>query len=317
MDNFSAPAISIIMTVYNAAPFIDEAIQSILQQSFSDYEFIIIDDGSEDESVSHIRRYKDPRIKLFSVPHGGRATALNIALHHATSTIVAFMDADDVSMKERLENQYAVFQKYPEIGVLSSWFYRITSTGKIKRLVKLPEHHDAIEAGMTQSCTLLLPASMIRKHFLEQVHGFDQTLGATDWGLFLKLLPLTHSHNIQKSLLFYRQHSNSITGQYRQQQQLYSYNQSCTYLMNKLESENSLVERRQILFRLALCEFSLGTIATARMYLLEAWKMGEHSIRWITYYFICLMGDRTVSLGRKIRDVVRRVVLRIIWNVKP
>jgi glycosyltransferase involved in cell wall biosynthesis len=317
MSNSHLPSISVIMTVYNAELFIDKAIQSILNQTFIDFEFIIIDDGSEDKSAFHIRQYADSRIVFIPRIHCGRAKTLNFAVTQARSSLIAFMDADDISKKERLEFQYAVFKKYPEIGVLSSWFYRVTATGQIKRLVRLPEKHDAIESMMTRSCSILFGASMMRKSLIEQVQGFNFEHNAEDWDLFLRLLPLTLFYNVQKPLLYYRQHGNSITGKYQKLQQRDSYLISRDYLLRKLELSNSLVERRQILFRLSLCEFSLGTITSARIYLSEAAKMGEHSIHWAAYFFLFLLGDRTISLVRNIRDIAKRVVLNVVWKVKP
>jgi glycosyltransferase involved in cell wall biosynthesis len=316
MSNSNLPLISVIMTVYNADQFIDEAIQSILDQTFSDYEFIIIDDGSEDNTASHIRQYTDPRIVFTPRTHCGRAAALNFAISQARSPIIAFMDADDRSLKHRLSVQYTIAVEHPEIGVLSSWFYRVTFAGRVKRLVKLPEKHSDIEMMMTRSCSILFGASMMRKSLLEQIQGFNFEHKAEDWDLFLRLLPLTLFYNVQEPLLYYRQHRNSITGKHQKLQQSDSYIISRDYLLRKLELSNSLVERRQILIRLSLCEFSLGTITSTRKYLLEASKLGEHSFRWASYFLLSLLGDRTFSLVRYVRDVVKRVVLHTVWKVK-
>jgi hypothetical protein len=226
------------------------------------------------------------------------------------------MDADDIAMKERLSIQYSIADQHPEIGVLSNWFYRITAAGQVKRLVKLPEQHDAIETMMTRSCSILFGSSMIRKSLIEQIRGFDCKHYAEDWDLFLKLLPLTRFYNVQEPLLFYRQHSNTITGRYRVFQRQDSYVISHDYLLRKFESANSLIERRQIVFRLAVSEISLGTITSARKYLLEAFKIGERSFYWLVYFIFCLLGDRNVSFMRNVRDTAKRVMLRYGWNVK-
>ena len=93
------------MTTYNCAPYINQAIKSILNQSYEDFEFLIIDDGSTDDTEKIINQFKDPRIRFIKREHFGRSAALNYGLKNASFDIIALMDADDISHPKRLEIQ--------------------------------------------------------------------------------------------------------------------------------------------------------------------------------------------------------------------
>lgn len=315
MKNIDHPSVSVIMTVYNAELFIDEAIRSIIEQTFTDYEFIIIDDGSQDQSVAHIHKYNDPRIVFIPRLHTGRAQSLNYAVLQAKSPILAFMDADDRSVRERLAIQYKMIEEHQEIGVLSSWFYRMTEGGKVKRLVKNPEHHKKISGGMTRTCSILFSASMIRKSLIEQAGGFHDTTIIEDWDLLLRLLPATQFYNIKQPLFYYRQHGNSTTGKHRQQQRRDAYRISHEYLMRKLETAGIIKEQKKILFQLALCEISLGSINSARRYLLKCFSIKENALRWVAYFVLCLPGDALYAFVRSMRDRIKNILLRRLWKV--
>src|ERR1700712_3692243 len=104
-------SISVLMTAFNAAPFIEEAIHSVLAQSFRDFEFIIVDDGSTDNTLELIASFNDPRIVCLSQENRGIASALNYGLREAKGEYIARFDADDICYPHRLEKQYQFLQK--------------------------------------------------------------------------------------------------------------------------------------------------------------------------------------------------------------
>src|SRR5579859_2675921 len=112
----TSPLVSVAMPVYNAQRYLAQAVDSILAQSFKDFEFIIIDDGSTDSSTEILRKYEaaDPRIRLFSRPNTGLTIALNEALGYARGRYLARMDSDDVSLPRRLEKQVAFMEDHPD-----------------------------------------------------------------------------------------------------------------------------------------------------------------------------------------------------------
>jgi glycosyltransferase involved in cell wall biosynthesis len=118
----SEPAISVLMPVYNTERYVAEAVESILAQTFRNFEFLIIDDGSTDRSLSILKRYaeRDPRIYLVSRPNTGYVIALNEMLAMARGEFIARIDADDIALPERFEVQVAYLREHPEVVCLGS-----------------------------------------------------------------------------------------------------------------------------------------------------------------------------------------------------
>ncbi len=117
------PKISIITPAYNAERTILETIESVQNQTFSNFELIVINDGSKDRTLDLLQTIKDERLKIFSYENGGVAIARNRGLSHATGDFIAFIDADDLWTPDKLELQLAALQKHPEAGVAYSWTY--------------------------------------------------------------------------------------------------------------------------------------------------------------------------------------------------
>lgn len=112
--------ISVVMPTYNAEKYVEEAIKSVLNQTFDDFEFIIVDDGSMDNTVPIIRSFNDKRIKLIENKHDF-IDSLNLGIENASSKYLARMDADDIMFNERLAIQYSIMEEESEITVCSSW----------------------------------------------------------------------------------------------------------------------------------------------------------------------------------------------------
>lgn len=133
LNQSSAPILSVIMSVYNQAEYLSSSIESILKQSFRDFEFIIINDGSSDESQEILESYakKDSRIKVFSQGNKGLTKSLNIALDYAEGRYIARQDADDLSHPKRFERQLEFFKENSEHVLLSTAFEEIDLAGKV------------------------------------------------------------------------------------------------------------------------------------------------------------------------------------------
>lgn len=109
--------ISVCMSMYNVAPYVGECIDSILAQTFEDFELLIVDDGSDDDSAAIVRSYTDKRIKLIEREHDYIAS-LNYLLSHATGKYIARMDADDIMLPNRLERQFTYMETHPGVDIL-------------------------------------------------------------------------------------------------------------------------------------------------------------------------------------------------------
>lgn len=286
-------SISVVMTVYNSEQFIVEAIESILKQSFKDFELVIVDDGSTDNSVSFIQSFQDSRIKLFLQQHIGRSKALNFAISQTNSDIIAIADADDISVSTRLEKQYITLTQNISIGIVGSWFQNIDKKGKRGRIFSLPEYHDEIEFNITKPCAILFGASMIRKKYLVDVGMFNTSLcGAEDFDIFFKLLSKTVFYNIQEILVFYRIYSTSFSQIHKTEVKQNIHHFTTVYLNKKLELSVYPKEKGLIYFRFGLVEYYNGSMKKARKYFYQALFKGYCSVSFLRFFFPSHLGDK-------------------------
>jgi glycosyltransferase involved in cell wall biosynthesis len=208
----SAPTVSVLMPVHNGAQFLRESIDSILNQTFTDFEFLIIDDGSTDETTNIIASYTDPRIKNHRLEKNvGLPAALNSGLSLAKGTYIARMDADDISTRGRLETQVNFLNTHEEIGVVGSWARVFGTTSSY--VWKNPKKPEDIKALLPFSCCLLHPTVMLRKSILEKnsLKYNEDFLSAQDYELWSKLWQRTEFANVPQVLLHYRVNDQSIS----------------------------------------------------------------------------------------------------------
>ncbi len=212
-----SPTISILMSVYNNQLYLAEAIESMLNQSFSDFEFIIVDDGSSDGSGDMIRHYadNDERI-IFSTlnENKGLATALNHGLSLAKGQYIARMDSDDISLPERLQKQVAYLSAHPEIGVLGSRMQVVNKDKNPLFAYDVPLQHSLIVWNLFFGRTFAHPSVMMRRHILESVKGYNMSLKvAQDVDLWARLVGLVQFANLPDELILYRTHeqASSVT----------------------------------------------------------------------------------------------------------
>mgnify|MGYP000187395019 CR=1 FL=1 len=158
------PLVSVVMPVYNAERFVADALQSILNQTYTKFEFIIIDDGSKDESLAIIKKYADPRIKLIALTRNqGIVNALNTGLQTAQGKYIARMDADDVSLPNRLAMQVAFMENNAEVGLLGTQHFGINGKARL-----FPTNHNSLVWYMLNACPFVHPSVMLRVDVLKQ-----------------------------------------------------------------------------------------------------------------------------------------------------
>ncbi|WP_207432103.1 glycosyltransferase family 2 protein [Sabulibacter ruber] len=196
------PAISVLMPVYNAERFLKEAIDSILQQTFQDFEFIVIDDESKDNSVAIINSYTDQRIRFIQNERNlGISATLNKGIQLAKAPIIARMDADDISTPDRLQKQFDYLQANPECVMVSSLVKVVTEDGQFIRVDKFKSKF--FYYNLTFSCWIYHPTVMYRKHAVEEV-GMYTVPYAEDFELFWQLTRKYKFYNLSEILLYYR-----------------------------------------------------------------------------------------------------------------
>jgi glycosyltransferase involved in cell wall biosynthesis len=196
------------MSVYNGARFLQEAIDSIVHQTFEDWELVVVDDCSTDDTAAILAQAqgRDKRIRVHRLPENQGATkALNQGARLARGSLIARMDADDVSLPARLETQFSYLEAHPEIAVVGSWVRRLDEHGVVGALHKYPTKPALVAWSFFFFNALAHPTVMMRRSALdmESVYDPDYRL-AQDYALFTSLSRRTLLANIPDVLLHYR-----------------------------------------------------------------------------------------------------------------
>jgi len=208
------------MSVYNGETYLGEAIESILHQEFTDFELVIIDDGSTDASAEIIESYDDPRIRFFENEHNiGLIGSLNRGLGLAWSPYVARMDADDVSLPERLARQVDFLDAHPEIGVLGCAVEVIDGSGNPSHTRRFAAEHRVLRWRLCFGNPIMHPTVIMRREVVNRVGGYSSDmLHAEDYDLWRRLSSVTRLANLQDVLLCLRTHEDSVTSKHLVQQ---------------------------------------------------------------------------------------------------
>lgn len=208
------------MSVFNAAPYVQAAVDSILNQSYSDYEFIIIDDGSTDQSPKLLRAYTDPRITLLTNDQNiGLTLSLNRGLAVARGRYVARMDADDISLPDRFKRQIEFLDLHPEIDVLGTHMEIISKDGQGIGQYSVPTTHGAIIWSLLFGLAIAHPTVFIRRDALMRVGGYSSdVLRAQDFALWTEMSKTSRFANLPEVLHQYRSQSGMISQKHAAEQ---------------------------------------------------------------------------------------------------
>ena len=216
------PLVSIIMSVYNGGQYLLEAVQSILNQTYTNFEFIIVDDGSTDSSYELITKLSgnNKKVKIFRRPHYGLANSLNFAISKSNGKYIARMDADDISEKLRIEKQVHYLEKNKNIDLLgSNRKYIGVGNSKIIRSSKLPSDNNIIKWHLFFSVPIIHPTIMMRAKVLKSQSGYSEEYKyAQDYELYTRLSRISNFHNLSESLLEYRNHNYGRQTNYHKEQ---------------------------------------------------------------------------------------------------
>jgi glycosyltransferase involved in cell wall biosynthesis len=209
------PLVTVLMSCYNAAKWLDESIPSILQQTYSNFEFLIIDDGSEDTTydVLEIFAKKDHRIKIFKKSNTGLADSLNVGLYQARGKWIARMDADDISELNRLEKQVAYAQNHTGVVYVGSDLRLIDSDGNFSTSYQYPINHNSLLNNLLISKPFPPHSSAFYLCALARnLGGYRRKiLRAEDWDLWLRLSEKGLLSSIPEPLVRIRKHPDQIS----------------------------------------------------------------------------------------------------------
>jgi hypothetical protein len=215
-----SPEVSVIMPVYNAQEYLSQAIESILSQTFTNFEFIIIDDGSTDNSLNIIKTYDDPRIVLIRNETNLKLiNSLNKGISVARGKYIARMDADDISLPERLARQVEFMDQHPNIGVCGTWVELFGEHGE-QAFWRFTDNPDAAKCVLLFGCCVAHPSVIVRRSILETGFSYSYLYPhGEDYGLWVQIAQKYDITNLPQVLLKYRISGSQISTQYAQQQQ--------------------------------------------------------------------------------------------------
>ncbi|HEY9676170.1 MAG TPA: glycosyltransferase [Waterburya sp.] len=207
------PTISVIVPAYNAERTVLETITSVLNQTFSDFELIVINDGSTDRTIELLNTVNDPRLKVFSYPNGGLSAARNRGISQASGEFIAFLDADDLWSADKLELQLAALQQNPEAGVAYSWNYCMDEQGESFYADPPIFATDQVYAQLLMDNFIVNGSNcLIRRQAVESVGEFDKEVaGSADWDYWLRLALHWPFVVVPKHQVFYRISSGSMS----------------------------------------------------------------------------------------------------------
>ncbi len=207
------PQITVLMPAYNVAKYIGIAINSVLAQTFTDFELLIINDGSTDDTEKIIRSFSDDRIRLINQTNQGVAAALNIGMLNARADLVARFDADDICLPERLMVQYNFLNDNPDYIIVGSDADYIDMNEEYVFTYSMPAHaNNEIQELHVNKCPFIHSAVLFRKEFILQAGGYNiEACAFEDHILWAKSIRLGKTCNLQQVLLQVRLNPESIS----------------------------------------------------------------------------------------------------------
>lgn len=213
--------ISVIIPVYNGEKTIQATLESVLQQTFPDFELIIINDGSTDQTLARIAQYDDPRLSIYTNIRQGAAVSRNQGFQHSTGEYIAFLDADDLWTVDKLEAQLKALKDHPENTVAYSWTDYIDVAGnKLYSGSYLALNGDIYSNLLVRNFLENGSNPMIKRQAFIDIGGFDESLeGGQDWDLYLRLAAKYQFIAVPKVQIYYRVSSGSISSNLSRQEQ--------------------------------------------------------------------------------------------------
>jgi glycosyltransferase involved in cell wall biosynthesis len=216
------PKVTVVMAAYNAMPFLPAAVESILNQTYRDFRFIIVNDGSTDDSAEYLASIEDPRLTVVYQENQGQQAAANNAIEMCDTEYIARMDADDISDSTRLEKQIAFLEDNRDVGMVGSQFMYLGRQGTGTKSA-LPTDHESIYSELINNRHAVCNATTVfRTKLFRELGGYWKYNISEDWDLFLRAGEKMKLANMSENLLQFRFHPGSINGRRMFESQLHN-----------------------------------------------------------------------------------------------
>ena len=223
-DIASKPKVSVLLAVYNCEKFIDQALKSIYDQTYQDFEVVIVDDGSTDKTSEILRDMKDSRTFIHTNSENkGLTASLNIGFNFCVGEYIARMDADDISLPQRFEKQVRHLDENPTCAAVGSWCIRIDSNNKIISNWRHPTEFEDIKERLLEENSIFHGTAMVRRQSLMEIGGYDEKYRySQDYDLWMRLSETAKIQNLGEFLYLLRSSPESVSSTKKEQQDMYA-----------------------------------------------------------------------------------------------
>lgn len=298
--------ISVILPTFNRSNMIVRSICSVLNQTYKDFELIIVDDGSTDCTQDMVSRIKDSRIRYIRhEKNKGAAAARNTGIKAAQCDLIAFQDSDDEWVPEKLEKQIKAILALPDdFGVIYSAFWRL---GKQK--IYIPRKNISIKEGWMYKQLLYgnivgMPVSLIKKECFNVVGGFSENLRALeDWELFLRISKFFKFKYIDEPLVLSYETEGSVSKNVLAHAEAYEYILANNY--SAISIDKKLLA--QYIYAIGRINFQAGNVQKGKEYLIKAWKERPFNVKYNVAVILSFFGkeffDNIIRLKSMLRNI--------------
>ena len=313
-EKLGTPRISVIMPVYNAGPYLGPAIDSILAQTFTDFEFLVFDDGSTDESADIIARYakRDSRIRVFtSTENKGYVTHLNDGIHKARGTYIARMDADDISLSTRFAKQVAFLDRNPKVAVLGTSVHSMDKDGTLSKGWILNATPEETRVHFLFTNYILHPTVMMRASLIPQEGYREEYMPAEDFDLWTRILEKHDVCSLSEPLLSYRTHGSNISTL-----KLQALREHAEKILGRQITAIGIdASPQEISFHHEASDFRLEGIGVRDIdsWFIRLWEANRRSKRYQPEILLSTMVGRLIVASRMKKQSFTATVFRYIW----
>jgi glycosyltransferase involved in cell wall biosynthesis len=291
------PKVSVCIPVYSSAKYIQETVDSILNQTYKDFEIIIVDDGSPDESTWDLISSFSHPVKVFRQENRGIAGAKNACVEKASGEYIAFCDHDDLWKKDKLEKQVKVLDENVEIGFVFTGFTRLNEfEGEIKTLLQKIDSKDVF-ASLLKKSYIYTSTLLIRKTLWDKMGGYNKSFTlADDLEFHLRLAYNAKPYCISEALMLYRLHStNTSRSSISKEKYPYELERIYTYWLSI--DDLTISQKKCVKTRLGKCYFDMAKLAIKKddkqkykILLKTALRLDRFNRRYLLRYFRLLLG---------------------------
>ena len=305
----TSPKVSVITPVYNQAQFIDKAIESVLKQSYQDFEIIVVNDGSTDNTEATVKGFIDFRIRyICHSDNRGISAARNTGIRASRGEYIALLDADDEFLPERLGKQVKLLQnKSSDIGVVCAWSFNVDKNGNYISKRCLPKKDGYIYEDLLSTNPISVPTVLIRRECFEKVGLFDSSLdGQEDWDMWIRIAKY-YKFSLIKTLLAKRRiHPNRIS--YDLERKNITANRIIKKYMGELKVRQNILSSHYLYIGFRFCR--MGKTKDGRRYLLKAISLYPFCIKCYIYMISSLFGPKFFLYSVNIAKLLRYKVLK-------